>query len=156
MLNNKKTFLDTISVQAIKDMREFGILASLKLAQAILESNWGKSGLSVRSNNLFGIKGKGTLGGDIYATKEYDGKKYITINAEFRKYRNWSESVADHTKLLLRPRYARLKGVTDYKLACKIIKDCGYATDHRYTEKLITVIEANKLYEFDKIALNRK
>jgi flagellum-specific peptidoglycan hydrolase FlgJ len=155
MLQHKKQFIEAISGQAIKDMREFGILASLKLAQAILESNWGKSGLSVRSNNLFGIKGKGTLGGDIYATKEYDGKKYITINAEFRKYRNWSESVSDHTKLLLRPRYERLKGVTDYKKACQIIKDCGYATDHQYPQKLIRVIEAYKLFEFDKMALNR-
>ena len=72
-----------------------------------------------------------------------------SINAYFRRYNSWAESIADHTKLLLNARYSRIIGVTNYKEVCRLIKECGYATDISYTAKLISIIETYKLYEYD-------
>ena len=68
----------------------------------------------------------------------------------FRKYPSWAESIADHSAMFNRmSRYANLRGCTDYKLACKYVKDDGYATVPGYTNTLISIIETYKLYEWD-------
>jgi hypothetical protein len=87
-------------------------------------------------------------------TKEWDGQKYITVRAPFRKYSNFTESIEDHTELLQSRRYEPVRKAPDYKEACKQIKLCGYATSPTYTENLIRVIEENKLYEYDKEGFN--
>ena len=135
---------------ASADMKSSGILASLTIAQAILESGWGKSGLTMAANNLFGIKG--TYNGEGYTckTQEWDGSKYITVDATFRKYPSWAESVADHSALFNRlDRYKNLRGLTDYKLACQYVREDGYATDPEYTNKLINLIEKYNLTAWD-------
>jgi flagellum-specific peptidoglycan hydrolase FlgJ len=135
-------------------MKSTKILASLTIAQAILESNWGKSQLSTIGNALFGIKATSVWIGRVYNsnTKEcYDGVNMQTVNANFRAYDSWEESIADHSTLLTQAsRYKKVVGETDYKLACQYIKEAGYATDPDYTGKLIGIIETNKLYEYDK------
>ena len=136
-----------------------GILASLTAAQALIESNKGNSGLTQKANNLFGIKANKAWKGDYVTmpTKEWVNGQYVTVNAKFRKYSSWEASINDHSKFLKdNKRYANLIGVTDYKLACKLIKDDGYATSPTYTKTLTDTIERYKLYEWDGQASNQE
>lgn len=153
--SERRAFIDKIGKMAAADMKKTGILASLTIAQAIFESGWGKSGLTVNANNLFGIKGSYNGASYTCKTQEWDGAKYITITAAFRKYPSWAESVADHSALFLRlDRYANLRGCTDYKKACQYVREDGYATDPKYTEKLIQAIEQYGLTAYDAGAGN--
>jgi lysozyme len=146
-------FIEKIKDQAITEMKNHGILASLTIAQAILESGWGKSDLSIDCNNLFGIKWTSNFRGEYkeYPTQEYVNGQYIVVSAKFRKYNTMAESISDHTTVLLQDRYKKLIGVSDYVQACKLIKECGYATDINYPSLLITIIEENKLYQYDEM-----
>lgn len=151
---NPRDFIDKLAPIATEDMRRYGVPASLTLAQAILESNWGKSGLTQQANNLFGIKGTGPAGSVTMQTTEYRGQTPYRTNAQFRKYNNWQESVADHTKLILngtKDKPNRYHGVlwADYKTAATEIWKGGYATDPNYPNKLIAVIEQHSLYQYD-------
>ena len=149
------------------DMKKSGILASVSLAQFILESGYGKSELAQNANNLFGMKK--SLSGNTWSGSAWDGKSiytkktqeqhtdgsYETITADFRKYPCIEDSIADHSAYLLgakngsKTRYEGLKGCTDYKKAVQIIKDGGYATSLTYVEKLCSIIEKWKLTEYD-------
>lgn len=147
---DQKSFINKIGPLAAADMEKNGILASLTIAQAILESGWGKSGLTTAANNLFGIKGTYNGQGHTCKTQEWDGAKYITVDATFRKYPSWAESVADHSALFNRlDRYKNLRGLTDYKLACQYVREDGYATDPAYTAKLVNLIETYDLTVWD-------
>lgn len=147
---DQKAFINKIGPMAAADMKASGILASLTIAQAILESGWGKSGLTTSANNLFGIKGTYNGQGHTCKTQEWDGAKYITVDATFRKYPSWADSVADHSALFNRlDRYKNLRGLTDYKLACQYVREDGYATDPNYTAKLIGLIESYDLTIWD-------
>lgn len=141
----QRKFLAMVGLLAQADMQKSGILASLTIAQAILESGWGTSELATKANALFGIKADARWSGKAYSkdTKEcYDGVTYTTITALFRAYDSWAESVADHSAFLLaNKRYAAVVGERDYKAACKAIKAAGYATDPGYPQKLIGLIE---------------
>lgn len=156
MSNNE--FIEKIGSLAREDMKKTKILASLTIAQAILESNWGKSSLAQEpNNNLFGIKGEYNGKYVTLPTKEYENGKWVTINAKFRKYPNWEESISDHSSLFNRlSRYSNLRGCTDYKLACKYVREDGYATDPSYTAKLINLIEKYNLNRFDYVNINKK
>lgn len=148
--STQQAFIAKIGPMAAQDMKQTGILASLTIAQAILESGWGKSGLTVAANNLFGIKG--SYNGASYSckTQEWDGSKYVTVTAAFRKYPSWAESLADHSALFLRlDRYANLRGCTDYRKACQYVREDGYATDPNYTAKLVQIIEQYGLTKYD-------
>lgn len=147
-------FIAKLAPIAAQDMRQYGVPASLTLAQAILESNWGTSGLTQKANNLFGIKGTGPAGSVTMQTTEYRGQTPYTVNAQFRKYNGWHESVTDHTKLILngtRDKPMRYHGVlwADYKTAANEIWRGGYATDPKYPSKLISLIEQHSLYQYD-------
>jgi flagellum-specific peptidoglycan hydrolase FlgJ len=151
------------------DMKKSGILASISLAQFILESGYGKSELAQNANNVFGMKkllsgntwsGSTWDGKSVYTkkTKEDDGTgKLYTITADFRKYKDIETSIADHSAYLngakngSKLRYAGLKGCKDYKKAAKIIKDGGYATSTTYISKLCAIIEKWKLTQYDKV-----
>ncbi len=149
-----------------KDQKESGILASVSLAQFILESGYGKSELAQNANNCFGMKkslsgntwgGSAWEGKSIYTkkTQEYENGAYVTVSADFRKYPSVEKSIADHSAYLLGAkngsnlRYDGLKGCTDYKKAVQIIKDGGYATSPAYVEKLCSIIEHWKLTQYD-------
>ena len=152
MAYTAEQFLEKIKPDVIADMKASGILASLTAAQALIESNKGNSGLTKKANNLFGIKANKSWQGDYVTmpTKEWVNGQYVTVNAKFRKYSSWEASINDHSKFLKdNKRYANLIGVTDYKLACKLIKDDGYATSPTYTKTLIDTIERYKLYLWD-------
>jgi flagellum-specific peptidoglycan hydrolase FlgJ len=141
-----KSYISWYADEAINQMIEHKIPASVILAQAIFESRCGNSQLAKKSNNHFGIKCHVEWGGDT-VTKTDD-----TLNECFRKYKTVEESYTDHSLFLKsRSRYAHLfeLKVTDYKGWCRGLKAAGYATFPGYAEALIKIIEENKLYLFD-------
>ena len=153
MTHEQKAFIKRVGALAAADMRASGVLASLTIAQAILESGWGKSGLTVKANALFGIKAGRSWKGKVYSAKTqecYDGVTFTTVTALFRAYDSWAESVADHSALLTgAARYKAVIGERDYKTACRAIKAAGYATDPKYPDKLIQIIESYGLTAYD-------
>lgn len=144
-------FLQIIKPIVQTNAKQSGILASLTAAQALIESNKGNSGLTQKANNLFGMKGSYNGQSIMMPTKEWSkAKGYYTINAAFRKYPDWSASISDHSALFnSASRYSNLRGCKDYKLACRYVREDGYATSPTYTSTLAGVIEKYKLYEWD-------
>ena len=152
---NKQDFINKIGPLAQKDQEKSGVLASLTIAQAILESAWGESGLTKKANALFGIKAGSNWKGRVYNAKTqecYDGANFTTITAGFRAYDSWEQSIEGHSKLLTGlARYKAVIGEKDYKKACRAIQAAGYATDPSYANKLIGIIEQNNLTKYDII-----
>lgn len=149
---NMQDFIDKVLPGARKGYLEHNILPSLTIAQAILESNSGKSQLAKKGNNLFGIKADSRWTGKKinFPTKEFIKGKEITVNAYFRAYDSFAESVEDHTKFLLTKRYEKVRSSKDYEEACTEIWKAGYATDPKYPNKLISIIKQYELYKYDE------
>ena len=156
---NQSHFLSAIKQGAMDGAKE-GVLPSITAAQAILESGWGSSELAkAPNNNLFGIKDSEDWNGEIVTvpTQEYVNGDYITVNAAFRKYTSWNDSVVDHAKFFTstewrKNNYRKVVNETDYRIAAQELKNAGYATDPSYAGKLISLIEAYKLYEWDAVS----
>ncbi|WP_220432446.1 GBS Bsp-like repeat-containing protein, partial [Streptococcus salivarius] len=156
---NQSYFLSAIKQGAMDGAKE-GVLPSITAAQAILESGWGSSELAkAPNNNLFGIKDSEDWNGEIVTvpTQEYVNGDYITVNAAFRKYASWNDSVVDHAKFFTstewrKNNYRKVVNETDYRIAAQELKNAGYATDPSYAGKLISLIEAYKLYEWDAVS----
>ena len=148
------------------DQQKTGILASISLAQFILESGYGKSELAQEANNCFGMKK--SLSGNTWAGSVWDGKSIYTkktkeqrswgtetVTAQFRKYACIEDSIADHSAYLTGAkkgsalRYEGLKGCADYRKAAQIVKAGGYASSASYVEKLCSIIEQWKLTQYD-------
>jgi len=147
--NNTERYIDFHKATAQNEMSLYGIPASITLAQGILESGSGKGRLSVKANNHFGIKCHGWTGKKIY--HDDDEKQEC-----FRKYKDAKYSFRDHSLFLSeRKRYSKLFKLKkeDYKGWAKGLKAAGYATDRKYPQKLISLIERYQLYEFDKEVL---
>lgn len=131
-----------------------GVPASITLAQVILESSGkyagGLSKLGAEAKNLFGVKGTGSAGTYTIATKEVYNGKTVTVNAGFRKYNSYYESLEDHARLLTNNHYkpflSTAKTVNDY---AKGLQKAGYATDPQYANKLIQIIQSNGLDKYD-------
>ncbi|OFI47529.1 N-acetylmuramoyl-L-alanine amidase [Floricoccus penangensis] len=153
---SKEEFIKDIAPAAQNVQRSYGIRASLIMAQAILESNFGQSDLASKYNNLFGIKAGTTDKHIKLETKEYIDGKWITIKDDFAWYNSWSDSIIAHAKLMRegvdwdKNLYEDVIAADNYKDAAKSIEDAGYATDPTYADKLIEVIEQYKLYEYDR------
>jgi flagellum-specific peptidoglycan hydrolase FlgJ len=150
--NNTERYIDTHKATAQQEMSLYGIPASITLAQGILESGSGKGRLSVEANNHFGIKCHGWSGKKIYHD---DDKKQEC----FRKYKDAKYSFRDHSLFLAeRKRYSKLFKLRkeDYKGWAKGLRAAGYATDKKYPQKLISLIERYKLYKYDKEVLGDK
>ncbi len=149
---NTEDYVKYYSNIAMDEMVQFGIPASITLAQGILESGAGKGRLAVQANNHFGIK-----------CHDWNGKKIYHDDDEeqecFRKYDNPEYSYRDHSLFLTnRVRYSFLFDFKrdDYKQWAKGLKKAGYATDPKYPEKLIDLIERYELYKYDNIVLKKK
>lgn len=145
----KQDFINLIKDGAINAEKKFGICASLTIAQAIIESGWGKY---APGNNIFGIKWTENCGyrSQSLSTQEYINGSWKTIVAIFRAYDSINDSLYDHAQFLCNnSRYKNLLGVKDYKTACRLIQEDGYATDPNYSALLINIIEENKLYIYD-------
>lgn len=139
------SYIDQYKNIAIAEMEKYGIPASIKLAQALLESGNGNSTLARDANNHFGIKCGGTWTGKSI-TKSDDNP-----NDCFRVYDNPEQSFKDHSQFLLRKRYEKLFSLdkNDYRGWARGLKDAGYATNPRYPELLIDLIERYELYKYD-------
>lgn len=139
-------YIEEFKEEAMNEMREFNIPASITLAQGILESSSGNSQLTRNSNNHFGIKcHKGWEGGEIFHDDDEKGEC-------FRVYDDPRKSYRDHSLFLTtRSRYEKLfkfhKG--DYVKWAKGLSEAGYATDRRYPAKLIGLIEKFELHKYD-------
>lgn len=140
-------YIATYNATAIAEMEEYGIPASITLAQGILESSMGGGRLAKEANNHFGIK----------CHEEWKGKRIYHDDDEkgecFRVYKSASESFRDHSLFLYdRTRYAFLFDLKthDYEGWAKGLKKAGYATDPKYPQKLISLIERFDLAQFDK------
>ena len=139
-------YIDQYKDLAIEEMLRYNIPASITLAQGIFESGAGRSELSVKGNNHFGIKCHGWTGRSVYHDDD-------ARNECFRAYDNVLQSYEDHSKFLrYNVRYNSLFALqrTDYRGWAQGLKACGYATNPRYADKLIELIELYKLYELDK------
>lgn len=149
-------FIEKIGALSREDMKRSKILASLTIAQAILESGWGRSALAQAPNyNLFGIKGDYNGAYCTFPTSEYINGKWCTVNANFRKYPSWAESLADHSALFNRwDRYSNLRENYNYRDVCNKVREDGYATDPSYSVKLINIIEQYNLTRFDTETTN--
>ena len=152
------------------NQKQSGILASVSLAQFILESGYGKSELAQNANNCFGMKS--SLSGNSWSGSAWDGHSvytmktgeqntdgsYVSVTADFRKYSSIEDSIADHSAYLLgamngnKKRYEGLAGCMDYKKAVQLIKDGGYATSLDYVQNLCRVIEQWNLTQYDVAA----
>lgn len=132
---------------AISEMNKYGIPASIKLAQALLESGNGNSYLATEANNHFGIKCGGIWKGKSITRPDDQ------IDDCFRVYDSAEQSFRDHSEFLLRKRYSDLflLNKNDYKGWAKGLKAAGYATNPRYPDLLIDMIERYELYQYDRV-----
>jgi flagellum-specific peptidoglycan hydrolase FlgJ len=147
-------FMDRIAADAVASQRRTGVPASVTMAQAALESNWGKSGLSTRANNFFGIKGQGPEGSVTMRTREVFHGQSTYVNAPFRAYSSPSQSFDDHGRFLTdNRRYGTAMQHTDdpHRFAQEIAR-AGYATDPQYASKLSGMINKYGLERFDRAA----
>lgn len=148
--NTVEDYINLYSNAAMQSMKTYGIPASIKLAQGILESGSGNGTLCRTANNHFGIKCKEEWTGETVSHTD------DAPNECFRKYRSAMESYNDHSEFLAnRVYYQNLFTLdkSDYAAWAKGLKKAGYATDPRYPQKLIEIIERYKLYEFDQKVL---
>lgn len=147
-----QSYIGGFGLVAVQEMYRSGIPASVKLAQGILESNFGRSQLATKANNHFGIK----------CGKDWEERTFYLWDDEpqkscFRVYASAHASYVAHTEFLLNPKKAYRYGFlfeydkTAYRQWAKGLKKAGYATAKSYGEKLIRIIEKYKLYEYDKL-----
>ena len=161
----EKQFIKKIGKLAKEDMKRSGVLASVTIAQAILESGFGTSQLALEGNNLFGMRA--TLSGNTWKSA-WDGKTYsiktfeylngnkVTMTAAFRAYANYAASVRDHSDYLTGAkngtelRYKGIAGNKSYLKTIQIIKQGGYATAPTYVSTVVRIIKQYKLTKYDK------
>lgn len=148
-------FINTISPYAIELKNEYGILPSITIAQAIVESDWGESSLAKNYNNYFGIKGDDPTNTKVLETKEYVNNEWETIYGRFRVYSDYKESMKDHAKLFVigttwNPnQYQHVLSAQNYADAALALQTDGYATDPTYSQKIVEVIKQYNLDKFD-------
>lgn len=151
----KQEFIDRLLPHAKELQEGYGILPSVIISQAVLESNWGSSQLAHEYNNLFGIKAYGDQDKIKLETKEYVNEQWITIKGEFRVYNSWEESMDDHTRLFVNgvdwnpQKYEKVLTAQNYEQAADALQEAGYATDPGYADKVKEVVENYQLDQYD-------
>ncbi|MCC5895903.1 MAG: glycoside hydrolase family 73 protein [Alkalibacterium sp.] len=149
---DREAFIENVASYAVPLQESHGIKPSIAIAQAIVESNWGESGLAVNDQNYFGIKGASTQ--PTYATLEYD-EEWIEIQASFRSYASLEESVEDYAELIAGGTnwnpdlYQPVIDAENYREAAYALQESGYATDPNYPAKLIEIVELYDLDQYD-------
>lgn len=144
--NNAYTaYIQKYKGEAVRQMNKHRIPASITLAQALLESGAGQSRLARLANNHFGIKASSDWTGPFMLNND------DRPNERFRKYGSVEQSYEDHSLFLLKPRYQELfqLDITDYRGWARGLKKCGYATNPRYADNLISIIERYELDRYD-------
>lgn len=157
---SRKAFVDQIAPIAQKLQGQYGIYASVSMAQAMVESDFGQSGLSANYNNLYGVKtDKDDPNGVDLKTLEYENDKWVEIVDRFKVYASWEESMTAHAELIAHgvswdPDYykAVLEGKTPAEQA-KGLQTSGYATDPDYANKLIQMMDEWDLYQYNQVVI---
>ncbi|MEK1359156.1 glycoside hydrolase family 73 protein [Limosilactobacillus fermentum] len=149
-----KEFIKEIAPAAQAVEKKYGIPASIIIAQAGTESDWGRAKLAYKYNNLFGIKASGKTNRVKMYTKETLNGKTVTIKQYFQVYSSWKASIDAHTKLILNgttDNLHRYRGVItkSYTKAAWALQNNGYATDPNYANELIYAIKKFKLDQYD-------
>lgn len=149
-------YISTYQDIAVSEMHRTGIPASIKLAQGLLESDWGRSQLASEANNHFGIKCGNRWQGGSFFKEDDDYRNGKLINSCFRRYDNPAQSYIDHSDFLSKARYAKLFELdpSDYKGWARGLRAAGYATDRKYPQKLIGIIEKYDLQQYDQMTPN--
>ncbi|SDI39927.1 glucosaminidase domain-containing protein [Mucilaginibacter sp. P25] len=143
---NSLEYIDRFKAIAIQEMNQYGIPASITLAQGLFESGAGNSDLAKYANNHFGIK----------CTSDWTGKSYYkdddNVNDCFRVYDNPEDSFRDHSAFLKRKNYAKLFELdkNDYEGWAYGLKKAGYATNPKYPQLLINIIVKYNLDQYDR------
>lgn len=146
-----QAYIEKHKMIAMAEQQRTGIPAAITLAQGVLETDAGNSELAVEANNHFGIKCKSTWTGETFAHTD------DAPNECFRKYKSTHESYKDHSDFLKQPRYNPLFriAVTNYEEWAKGLKKFGYATNPRYAQQLIKIIEDYNLQDYTFAANNK-
>lgn len=153
-VQQQRSFVDSIGPAAAESDRRTGVPASVTIAQAILESDWGRSKLSVEGKNYFGTKAlpkPGTAGVVYMNTWEVVNGQNVMKKEPFRAYKEAADSFQDHGKFFVEnKRYAKAMAArNDAKQFAREINTAGYATDPNYASKLISIMDRLNLYRFD-------
>lgn len=156
----QEDFINLIKDDAVKQQQKYGIPAAIIIAQACLETGYGQyickdMNTGKDSKNLFNIKGEGNNGYVLVLTKEYQNGVETQVQAKFKAYKTYEDSFADHAALFETDRYKSCMEAKDdpVQFAYKL-KECGYATDPEYPQKLIGIMERYDLLslQIDEIA----
>lgn len=148
-------FVKQVAPAAQQEQKKYHIPASITIAQAGLESNWGRSKLAAKYNNLFGIKANSKENRVKMSTRENVNGKNITVKQYFQTYDSWAASIKAHTLLIVNgtaDNHERFKAVTtakNYRQAAQALQAGGYATDPNYASKLIYAINKFNLDRYD-------
>lgn len=148
----KEEFVEKIAPIAQDEQQKYHIFASITIAQAALESNWGQSELATQYYNLFGVKSDT---GGLMTTKEYVNGQWIVVRARFAIYQSWRESIEQHTALFVdgtswdSSHYQAVLSADNYVEAAQALQQRGYATDPNYAQKLISLIKTYNLDKYD-------
>ncbi|WP_414600972.1 glucosaminidase domain-containing protein [Clostridium sp.] len=160
---DQREFILKLIPVAQENYQKYGIFPSVTIAQAIHESSWGKSELSIQANNLFGVKADSNWNGQTIdmLTKEHIRGTDITVMAKWRKYDSIEDSIRDHGKFLKENSRYEQAGVfkaKDYKEQAFAIRLAGYATDPIYASLICNMIEsyALNIYDFSITEGNEK
>lgn len=147
-------FIDQIAPAAQASQAATRIPASFTIAQAALESGWGRSELATKAFNLFGVKADASWADDVLTlpTKEVVNGEWVTVDARWRKYAGWQECLDDHAKfLIVNPRYKPAFDHCDDSVEfARAVAAAGYATDPSYASKIVDIIQAYDLKKFDQ------
>lgn len=149
-------FVKAVAPVAQREQKKYHLKASITIAQAGLESNWGRSKLARKYNNLFGVKATAGHRSVTLPTTETINGKTRNVKAKFNVYSSWNASIRAHTKLLMmgtsenHNRYKSVTQATSYKKAARELQKDGYATDPEYANKLIYAIKKFDLAKYDK------
>ena len=147
-------FIEQVAKYVKKYAKSYGILVhSPIIAQAILESGWGKSSLSAKYHNYFGLKcGSKWTGKSVNMTtkEEYSVGTLTTIKDNFRVYDSMEEGIKGYFEFIQLARYANLKGITDPKAYLETIKADGYATSSKYVDNNYNLITQYNLTKYDE------
>lgn len=151
----KIAWINQLAPYARLMQEKYGVIASISIAQAILESDWHTSTLSTQYNNLFGIKADAGQKSVVLPTQEFQNGEWVTIQGRFAAYDSWQESMKAHAELLYHgtswnaAQYQHVLAAKDYQAAANALTKDGYATDPTYAEKLISIIQTWHLSRFD-------
>ena len=150
---DKEAFIQKVAEKVSKYAPLYGICVhSPIIAQAIIESGWGKSGLASKYHNYFGLKcGSSWKGKSVNMTtkEEYKVGTMTNIRDNFRVFDDFDDGIRGYFEFINKSRYANLKGVKNPEEYCRRIKADGYATSSKYVDNIMRVIRDNKLTRFD-------